>query len=123
LCQLPHFSLTLTLSLLSLHSPESRGSLDFFINGDLQWGIELVRGGSKIQEHRDRFLPTGKYASLGLRQWIVVDFRTWFADTHHDCDLDNVLTVYFTEDLQSIHSVFFGSERICGQVSLGSFGF
>jgi hypothetical protein len=33
----------------------SSGYIDFYVNGDKQWGIELTREGSKVQEHQTRF--------------------------------------------------------------------
>ncbi len=52
-----------------------KGRLDFFINGDLRWGIELLIKGRKLQDHRERFIGNGKYVDLGCREHVVVDFR------------------------------------------------
>ncbi len=42
------------------------GELDFFIFGDLNWAIELLRNGDKINEHVERFDPEkGKYRLVG----------------------------------------------------------
>jgi len=52
-----------------------KGRLDFFINGNLCWGIELLVEGRKRLEHIARFSPEGKYAALHAKQWCVLDFR------------------------------------------------
>ncbi|KAF0713434.1 Aste57867_4335 [Aphanomyces stellatus] len=52
-----------------------RGEINFFVDGDHMWGIELVRCGDKIGEHISRFSPMGKYSGLEAKDYIVVDFR------------------------------------------------
>jgi hypothetical protein len=52
------------------------GKIDFYINGDLRWGIELLVNGDRITEHLNRFSdPSGKYAPLQVKDYVVVDFR------------------------------------------------
>jgi hypothetical protein len=51
------------------------GEIDFFIDGNLRWGIELLVKGGKIGEHLDRFSIGGKYQPLCTNDYIVVDFR------------------------------------------------
>lgn len=51
------------------------GELDFYLNGDLRWGIELLVGGSDIGEHMFRFSTGGKYAALLVKDYVVLDFR------------------------------------------------
>ena len=50
------------------------GRLDFYVNGGKQWGIELTRESSKLQEHLDRFGVNGAYHPIGCLDWVVVDF-------------------------------------------------
>jgi hypothetical protein len=57
-------------------SNKIEGSLDFYINSDLRWGIELLVGGDKITEHIDRFAKKGKYDRLECKDYIVIDFRS-----------------------------------------------
>jgi hypothetical protein len=57
------------------------GSLDFYINSDLRWGIELLVNGDKIKEHIDRFSKKGKYEPLNCKDYVVVDFRSSFDGT------------------------------------------
>ena len=51
------------------------GEIDFYLDGELQWGIELLRNGDGIGEHIDRFGRNGKYYPLGVKDYVVVDFR------------------------------------------------
>jgi hypothetical protein len=52
------------------------GFLDFFINGMLRWGVELMISGDRKAEHLARFGEGGKYEALKCAQYRVVDFRT-----------------------------------------------
>eukprot|EP00523_Entomoneis_sp_CCMP467_P012077 CAMPEP_0168717728 /NCGR_PEP_ID=MMETSP0724-20121128/149_1 /TAXON_ID=265536 /ORGANISM="Amphiprora sp., Strain CCMP467" /LENGTH=468 /DNA_ID=CAMNT_0008764213 /DNA_START=9 /DNA_END=1415 /DNA_ORIENTATION=+ len=52
------------------------GELDFYINGALQWCLELLRQGDKIGEHLDRFdKANGKYREVASNDYLVVDCR------------------------------------------------
>ncbi|KAF8436136.1 hypothetical protein BGX38DRAFT_1215227 [Terfezia claveryi] len=53
----------------------SRGYLDFYIDEDLQWGVEIMREGSRMAEHIDRFSPSGRYTRIPCSQWRIIDFR------------------------------------------------
>ena len=52
----------------------SRGSLDLYINSDLQLGFELLIAGDRLQMHIDRFLPGGIYDKIPLKKFAIVDF-------------------------------------------------
>lgn len=51
-----------------------KGEIDFFVNGNLMWGIELLKQGTGVGEHIARFGRNGKYSLLKARQFIIVDF-------------------------------------------------
>jgi hypothetical protein len=55
------------------------GRIDFFIPSK-KWGIELLRDGNRIEEHRSRFLLHGAYGawleSSDMADYIILDFRT-----------------------------------------------
>jgi hypothetical protein len=51
------------------------GEIDFYIDGDLCWGIELLVKGDRISEHMDRFGLDGTYAKLNAEDYAVIDFR------------------------------------------------
>ena len=74
-----------------------QGELDFFINGELRWGIELLIEGRKLKEHRERFIGNGKYVALGCRQFVVVDFRRQ-VPSKNIVNKDNLIIVTFTSD-------------------------
>jgi hypothetical protein len=58
-------------------SQKIEGEIDFYVNGSLRWGIELLVNGDQISEHISRFSePYGKYAKLRPKDYIVVDFRS-----------------------------------------------
>ena len=52
----------------------SRGELDFYVNTDLHYGIELLRKGDNLAEHRRRFQPGGKYYTPNIESYRLVDF-------------------------------------------------
>ncbi|KAJ3002261.1 UNVERIFIED_CONTAM: hypothetical protein HDU68_006361, partial [Siphonaria sp. JEL0065] len=51
------------------------GEVDFYLNGSLRWGVELLVLGRGVTEHIDRFGSNGKYFKLGVKDYIIVDFR------------------------------------------------
>ncbi|KAF0713466.1 Aste57867_4320 [Aphanomyces stellatus] len=51
------------------------GEIDFYLDGDLRWGIELLVCGRGIGEHLSRFDANGKYSSLDVKDYVVVDLR------------------------------------------------
>ncbi|KAL8012180.1 putative AAA+ ATPase domain, P-loop containing nucleoside triphosphate hydrolase [Plasmopara halstedii] len=51
------------------------GEIDFYLNGSLRWGIELLVNGDKIGEHMSRFAAGGKYAALAAKEYVIIDFR------------------------------------------------
>ncbi|KAF8456329.1 hypothetical protein BGX38DRAFT_1257701 [Terfezia claveryi] len=46
----------------------SVGYLDFYVNGDLNWGIELLREGDCMKQHTKRFIEDGAYAVIPLKE-------------------------------------------------------
>eukprot|EP00978_Attheya_sp_CCMP212_P021106 scaffold61258_cov52-Attheya_sp.AAC.1 len=56
--------------------PIQTGELDFYINGNLKWCLELLRNGEKIGSHLARFnQKNGKYRKVNMSDYIVVDCR------------------------------------------------
>jgi hypothetical protein len=55
----------------------SKGAIDFYINGNKKWAVELLREGDRMDEHEERFLSGGVYASMKreINDWLIVDFR------------------------------------------------
>jgi len=61
----------------------AKGYLDFYINSDLCWGVELAREchGEELKEHVGRFSPSvGKYRKIPLNAKVVLNFVT---ETHY----------------------------------------
>jgi len=52
------------------------GLVDFYVNGDKQWAIELLREGADLGEHLDRFNFGGLYQKLPWKAMAVIDFRS-----------------------------------------------
>jgi hypothetical protein len=55
-----------------------REELDFYINGDLQWCLELLRLGEKIGEHLARFDSQAvgeEYHDVVWKEYLVLDCR------------------------------------------------
>ena len=51
------------------------GEIDFFIDGNLRWGVELLVNGNQISNHVERFAQGGKYSLLQPNDYVVIDFR------------------------------------------------
>lgn len=55
------------------------GWLDYVIDGDLHWGVEILREGSNMKEHAKRFEQGGKYREMidrgDVKEWVLLDFR------------------------------------------------
>ena len=53
----------------------SSGFLDFYINGKLEWGVELMCEGRRMGDHVTRFKTDGRYRQIPLSNWAIIDFR------------------------------------------------
>jgi hypothetical protein len=51
------------------------GETDFYIDGDLCWGIELLIKGDRISEHMGRFGLDSTYAKLNAEDYAVIYCR------------------------------------------------
>ena len=69
--------------------------MDFYLNGDIGWGVELTREGSELEERVARFI-TGRYASFELNFWAVIDFRRTIPDLANLCE--NVWYVVYEDN-------------------------
>ena len=75
-----------------------KGELDFCVNSNLKWAVELLKEGQGIGEHLSRF-DTGQYREVETSEYLVVDFRgplTRSVQMH-----PNRCTFYFSEDFAS----------------------
>ena len=99
------------------------GEIDFYLNGNLRWGIELVVNGDRIGEHIDRFaVPRGKYAPLAVNGYAVVDFRA--SSTGLPTEIkphENRITVFFEKGGDySIAQCIFGLNKDPVQIHLSN---
>ncbi|CAG8723858.1 14412_t:CDS:2 [Gigaspora margarita] len=55
----------------------SKGYVDFYINDQRNWAIELLRDGIKLNEHRERFHEAGVYSPIlkHTKRWAIIDIR------------------------------------------------
>lgn len=75
LCLPPQYRIAAEVSQLVQQGRSISGEVDFWINSDLEWAVELLRQGSGKGEHIARFKQNGAYHNLQPKQWRVVDFR------------------------------------------------
>ena len=56
------------------------GFMDFYVNSNVCWGIELLRNNESWDEHFARFLPKGRYGPMisqgYIKEWALLDCRT-----------------------------------------------
>jgi hypothetical protein len=78
--------------------------IDFYINGGLRWGVELVRDGRDIGEHARRFGTDGKYAQFAFNDWRVLDFRV--LANGEVKQLKNRMTVFFSADFTRVERIY-----------------
>jgi len=53
-----------------------KGKLNFYINDDKKWLLELTREKNDPVGHIARFGLNGKYSKIPTAEWLVVDFRS-----------------------------------------------
>ena len=79
---------------------DADGLIDFYINGQLQWGIELLREGSNADEHAKRFKEGGKYWPMKnrIKAYALVDCRSDIPVLK-----DNFWYLVHNDDFETIH--------------------
>lgn len=86
---------------------KSTGRIDFYINSELGWGIELTRESLKLDAHLAHFQAGGLYhgmvASRRIKQWIVLNFCARLPEEL----LPNVLYVVYSDAYTkfALHSI------------------
>ena len=72
------------------------------MNGDLKFGIELLKQGDTIGKHIARFGPGGKYEMLRARDYAVVDFRSMVNGKATNVKRqDRRITVFFSDNFDT----------------------
>ena len=73
----------------------TKGRADFYIPS-MQWGVELVREGDRLEQHSGRFSQSGSYAStLLLSDYIILDFRNTPPEHPHPSKCTICPSIYF----------------------------
>ena len=90
-------------------TPRIAGEVDFFINGELRWGLELLVNGGGIGERLQRFAPNGKYAPLNVKDYVVVDLRV--GPVTNIIRSSKRMTVFFASDFTSCIIIHGGGEQ------------
>jgi len=93
----------------------SKGLLDFYINGNLQWMIEIDREGERLNDHLERFASKeeiqkeeerqkkkpktslGLYSEIERKEWVIIDFRHQSAYINYPIP-ENVWIVSYSDD-------------------------
>lgn len=53
----------------------SRGLVDFYVNDNKKWLVELAREGSRLGHHERRLEENGIYSSIPMNNFVLLDFR------------------------------------------------
>lgn len=85
------------------------GDIDFYLNGDLRWGIELLIDGDGIGEHNTRFALNGKYFALDVKDYAVRGNSS--GKTNNVSKHPKRISVFFKKGDYKVAQCFFGEER------------
>jgi hypothetical protein len=99
------------------------GEIDFYINGDLRWGLELLISGDNVTEHMDRFSAEaeGKYFPLQVNAYAIVDFRRSSSGKPTNVlAMENRVTVFFPHGDYSVCVCRFGTNPADIYIKLNS---
>jgi hypothetical protein len=97
------------------------GKVDFYINGKVRWGIELLIQGDAISEHVNRFAAEGNYAPLCVSDYIIIDFRrTVSGNPSNVASFEKRLLVFFKRGSFSSCKCIFGLDSKIFEVQLRS---
>lgn len=78
----------------------SDGYLDYYINGEICWGIELTWEGNHLAEHANQFYENGKYKDIPLKEWIILDF--WHNSKTVNELKQNFWYILYSDDYSSV---------------------
>jgi len=107
-------------------SPENsknvkKGRIDFYINGEIHWGIETFIEDNKIGEHCGRFDKDEKYGVFEENQYVVMNFRQKTANFSENKfkEFDNLIRVCY--DFNEKSFTFVENKKITGRFQNGIF--
>jgi hypothetical protein len=82
----------------------TKGRADFYIPS-MQWGVELLREGDRLEQHSGRFSQSGSYAStLLLSDYIILDFRNTWPEHPHPSKCTICLSIHFSFFELTLHT-------------------
>lgn len=88
------------------HAFDQKGRVDFYINHEFHWGIELTREGSRLDKHYARFFKGGVYHGLVtsgvIQQWLLINFCCKLPRKDIDAKETRVLHVVYAPDFKSV---------------------
>lgn len=76
----------------------SLGSLDFYIDSGLCWGVELLRKGDRMSQHLGRFDENRTYSKIDLKEWAILDFRHQSRTLNANDHPPNFYHVFYNDD-------------------------
>lgn len=81
--------------------------IDFYVNGEFKWGIEISREGDKYKQHRNIFGPGGFYSNLvDGGEHIIIDFRAGKFIPLEGKEKDKLMRVIYEQDFSEA-SIFY----------------
>ncbi len=94
----------------------TQGAVDFWIDDNLNWAIELLREGQDMKEHAQRFEIGGRYAPLLKRaqEWCIIDIRS--EATKVRVKHPRMWHVMYTNDYKS--AIVHGPNRLVEEIAL-----
>ncbi|POM58376.1 Hypothetical protein PHPALM_36979 [Phytophthora palmivora] len=96
-----------------------KGEIDFYLNGDLRWGLELLVNGDKIGELMRRFTPGGKYVALDMKDYSIIDLRGNETGEPTGVNRDkNRVSVFFQQGNYSSCKCVFGTDEVIYEIPL-----
>jgi hypothetical protein len=94
------------------------GRVDFYLNNSLRWGVELLVNRTQEQEHLARFGPEGRYASLNVADYLVVDLRISTGQIPKVQRFDKKATVFFDSESFRFCYLIYGREEETMRIQL-----
>jgi hypothetical protein len=91
------------------------GRLDFWVDSNLKWAIELLIKSDKRQDHFHRFNPNmsaAKYYRLQPSAWRVVDF----VNSNPECENPHYISVKIDNDYRGAQVTFVGRQNLSAHV-------
>lgn len=81
----------------------SNGFLDFYVDDERGWAIELLRDGDKALEHQNRFEQGGIYNAIkeASNEWAIIDIRSPEREVRQRMKGDHWVYVHFGKGWES----------------------